>query len=184
MAFYRNNYLDYIEKENLKGDYVIVVDMDVRRIYPEGIIRSVALNYEWDALAANGVSRAPSAFFRKRYYDSYALIECGQENIPQTEDSIKATQYKWAFLKPDMPLVRVASAFGGLAIYRREAISNCRYGVSLNKDEKVECRTEHFYFHQQMKSNGYDKIYINPAMRVTYQTQVINTIRRLLKLKS
>ena len=181
MAFYRNNYLEYIDKEKLKGDYVMIVDMDVRRIDPKGIIHSFALDYEWDALAANGISRAPSTFFRKRYYDSYALIECGQENIPQTEYSIKATQYKWSFLKSGMPPIRVASAFGGLAIYKRTAIANCRYGVLPNADEKVECKTEHFFFHQQMKKNGHDKIYINPSMRVFYQTQVMNTINRVLK---
>ncbi|MDR2691544.1 MAG: glycosyltransferase [Dysgonamonadaceae bacterium] len=181
MAAYRNFYLDYIEKEQLPGDYVIIIDMDVRKICLEGIIASFALNYEWDALTSNGISRAPSSFFRKRYYDSYALIECGQENIPQTESTIKAAQYRWAFLKPNMPLIRVASAFGGLAIYRREAIAGCRYGVLMNRDEKVESRTEHLFLHQQMKEQGYDKIFINPAMRITYQTQVMNTIRRLLK---
>ena len=181
MAKYRNYYLDYIDKENLQGDYVIIVDMDIHKIYIKGIILSFALNYEWDALAANGISRAPSSFLRKRHYDTYALIECGQENISQTEYSIKTAQYKWAFLKPEMPLVRVASAFGGLAIYKREAIINCRYGVLLNNDEKVESRAEHFFFYQQMKANGYDKIYINPAMCVKYQTQVMNTVRRFLK---
>jgi hypothetical protein len=181
MASYRNYYLDYIEKENLHGDYVIIADMDVRKIYSEGIIDSFALNYEWDALAANGISHAPSTYFRKRYYDSYALIACGQENVPQTEQSIKAAQYKWAFLKPGMPLIRVASAFGGLAIYKQKAIANCRYGVLLNDDKNVECKTEHFFFHRQMKENGYDKIYINPALHVTYQTQVINTLRRFLR---
>jgi hypothetical protein len=112
------------------------------------------------------------------------LIECGRQTIPQTEKSIKAAQYNWSFLKPGMPLIRVASAFGGVAIYKREAIANCRYGVLLNGDEKVESRTEHFFFHRQMAANGYDKIYINPALCVKYQTQVMNTIRKLLnKLK-
>jgi len=181
MAKYRNYYLDYIDKEKLSGDYVIIVDLDVHKIYIKGIINSFALEYEWDALAANGISRAPSSFFRKRYYDAYALIECGQENSPQTEYSIKATQYKWAFLKPGMPLIRVASAFGGLAIYKREAIANCRYGILPNEDKTVECKTEHFFFYQQMKAREFDKIYINPAMCVIYQTQVINTIRRFLR---
>jgi hypothetical protein len=109
------------------------------------------------------------------------LIECGQENIPQTEYSIKAAQYKWAFLKLDMPLIRVASAFGGLAIYNRGAIANCRYGIMENEDEKVECKTEHFFLYRQMKANGFDKIYINPAICIKYQTQIINTIRRFLR---
>jgi len=181
MAFYRNQYLEYIDNETLEGDYVIIVDMDIRKICFRGIIHSFALNYEWDMIAANGISRAPSTFFRRRCYDSYALIECGQEHIPQTEDSIRATQYRWAFLRPNMPPIRVASAFGGLAIYKREAIANCRYGVLLNNDEKVESRAEHFYFHQQMKANGYDKIFINPSMLAKYQTQVANTISRILK---
>jgi len=178
MAFYRNNYLEYIDKENLQGDYVIIVDLDVQNICTQGIIDSFTLNHEWDAITANGISRAPSSFFRKKYYDTYALIECGLENISQTERSIKDAQYRWNFLKPAMPLFRVASAFGGLAIYKREAIANCRYGVLLNEDEKVECRTEHFYLYQQMKANGYDKVFINPSMRIKYQTQIINTIRR------
>jgi hypothetical protein len=181
MASYRNNYLEYIDKEKLQGDYVIVVDLDVYNICPQGIIHSFALNYEWDVLTANGISRAPSSFFRKRYYDTYALIECGKENIPQTERSIKTAQYRWNFLKPNMPLFRVASAFGGLAIYKGEAIANCRYGVLLNEDEKVECRTEHYHLYQQMKASGYDKVFINPSIRIKYQTQIINTIRKLLK---
>ena len=181
MAYYRNNYIDYIDNHNLPGDYVIIADMDIHWIEAKEVIRSFALNYEWDALTANGISRAPSSLFRKRYHDTYALVECGQEHLPQTEESIKAKQYAWAFLKSHCPLIRVASAFGGLAIYKKKAIANCRYGVQLNKDEKVECRAEHFFFHKQMKANGFDKIFINPALRVRYQTQVLNTIRKYLQ---
>jgi glycosyltransferase involved in cell wall biosynthesis len=181
MAGYRNYYLDYIEKENLPGDYIIVVDLDVRKIRPEGIVNSFLLDYEWDALTANGISRAPSSFYRRRYFDTYALVECGKESVPQTEQSIRAVQYRWAFMRPGMPLFRVSSAFGGLAIYKREAIKNCRYGVLMNEDEKVESRAEHFYFHQQMKARGYDKIFINPAIQVRYQTHVMETVKRLLK---
>jgi glycosyltransferase involved in cell wall biosynthesis len=181
MAGYRNYYLDYIEKENLPGDYVIIIDPDVRKIKPEGVVNSFSLDYEWDALTANGVSRAPSSFYRRRYFDTYALVECGKEILPQTEQGIRRVQYKWAFMRPGMPLFRVASAFGGLAIYKREAIRNCRYGVLMNEDKKVESRAEHFYFHQQMKERGYDKIFINPAIQIRYQTHVMETIKRLLK---
>ena len=181
MANYRNYYLDYIEKEHLPGDYVIVVDLDVRKIKPEGIVNGFLLNYEWDALTASGISRAPSSFYRRRYFDAYALIECGKEMVSQTEESIRAVQYKWAFLRSGMPLFRVASEFGGLAVYKRESIKNCRYGVFMNENEKVESRTEHFCFHRQMKERGYEKIFINPAIQVRYQTHVIETIKRMLK---
>ena len=181
MASYRNFYLDYIEKENLPADYVIVADLDIKKIAVDGVINSFAVRYDWDAITANGTSRSFSSRFRKRYHDGYALIACGQESVPQTEKSIIDAQYQWAFLRPGMPLIRVASAFGGLAIYKREAINHCRYGVLLNNDEKVESRTEHYFLYSQMKAKGFDKIYINPAMQVKYQTQVMNTIRRLLK---
>ncbi len=179
MAFYRNQYLERIAE--LEADYVIVVDLDVRKICFNGVVNSFELNYEWDAIAANGISRAPSSFFRKRYYDTYALIECGQENIPQTEKSIRAAQYKWAFIKPGMPLFRVASAFGGLAIYRREAINGCKYGVLLNDDSRVECKTEHYFFYKQMQEKGYNNVFINPNMLVKYQTQVWNLIYKFIK---
>ena len=181
MASYRNYCWDYIENENLPGDYVIVVDLDVKKIDINGIINSFGVHYDWDAITANGISRSFSSRFRKRYHDTYALVACGMENIPQTEKSIVESQYQWAFLKPGMPLIRVVSAFGGLAIYKREAINHCRYGVLLNSDDKVESRAEHFFFYQQMKANGFDKIFINPSMQVKYQTQVMNTLRRLLK---
>jgi hypothetical protein len=181
MAGYRNFYLEYIEKEELPGDYVIVVDLDIRKIYLDGVVSSFSSRYDWDAVTANGSSRAFASKFRKRYHDTYALVECGQEEIPQTEKSIVDAQYRWAFLKPGMPFIKVVSAFGGLAVYKREAIAHCRYGVMKNNDEKVESRAEHFFFYQQMKKNGYDKIYINPAMRLKYQSQFFNTIRRFLK---
>jgi hypothetical protein len=108
-------------------------------------------------------------------------VECGQENIPQTEESIKAAQYRWAFLKAGMPPIRVASAFGGLAIYRREAIEGCRYGVLLNDNEKVESRAEHYFFHRQMAERGFDKLFVNPSMIVRYQTQIWNTVKKFWK---
>jgi len=186
MASYRNNYLEYIEKENLAGDYVIMVDLDVNKICINGIINSFAVHYEWDAITANGISRSFSSKFRKQYYDTYALYACGQENIPKTEKSVAEAKRQWAFLKPGMPLIKVASAFGGLAIYKKETIKRCRYQALPNNDERVESRTEHFSFYQQMKANGYDKIFINPAMYVEYHSLamvVLEVIRRRLGKK-
>jgi hypothetical protein len=183
MAKYRNYYLEYIETNKIEADYVIVVDLDVFKIYSDGILSSFGIEQDWDCITANGYIYSPSVMYRKRYYDAYALIECGMEDMPQTEVKVKDVQYQWTFLKQGQPLIRVASAFGGLAIYKKEAITGCRYGVIDNMDERIECRTEHFYLYQQMKKNGYDKIYINPAMYIRYQTQVVNTIRKTFKRK-
>ena len=181
MALYRNKYLSYIKENKLEADYVIIVDLDVFHISLNGILSSFGVNNDWDVITANGISRSFSSKFRRRYHDAYALTECGLENIPQTEKTINENRYKWAFLKNGMPLIPVTSAFGGLGIYKKKAIEGCRYGVILNADQRVECKTEHFYLYNEMKQKGYNKIFINPSMHVKYQTQFRNTIIRFLK---
>jgi len=181
MALYRNMYLDYITHNVIQGDYIIVVDLDVYKIYLDGIISSFLTTYEWDAVTANGYSRSFSSKFSKRYHDAYALTALGEELVPQTEEMINSARYKWAFLERKTPLMPVFSAFGGLAIYRYEALKNIRYEVLKNDDAQVEVRCEHFSLYKQMNEAGFNKVFINPAMRIKYQTQVINTIRRWLK---
>lgn len=181
MAKYRNKYLEYIEDNKLIADFVIVVDLDVDYINLDGILDSFGKKQEWDAITANGYIYSPSAFFRKRYNDTYALIESGMENIPQTEDSINENRYKWAFLKSNMPAIRVFSAFGGLSIYKFEAIRNCRYSVIENGDNKVEVRCEHFSLCKQMSENGYDKVFINPQMKIRYRPYLFENITLLKK---
>lgn len=168
MAHYRNQYLEYIKNNNMVADYVLVVDLDLKKIDIEGIIHSLSIADTWDVVAANGIIYSPSTFFRRRYNDTFALVEKGEENLPQTEQSIKEKQYKWAHLKKGMPLQPVYSAFGGLAIYRFDSIKDCRYSVLKNNDPKVEVRCEHFALCQQMHEKGYNRIFINPAMKVVY----------------
>lgn len=181
MALYRNKYFEYIEANNLSADYVIVVDLDVEKISLSGILNSFGKTQEWDAITANGYIYSPSAMFRKRYNDSYALIECGMENMPQTEDYINKNQYKWGFLKSGMPMIRVFSAFGGLTIYRYDAIRNCKYKVLQNEDCRVEVRCEHFSLYMQMKEKGYDKVYINPAMKIKYRPYFFDRIKQVFQ---
>lgn len=180
MAEYRNKYMEYIAEHQLKADYVIVVDMDVRRIGLKGILDSFARSEQWDAIASNGYIYSPSACFRKRYNDTYALVECGREHVSQTEESIAGNQYRWAFLKPGMPLMAVYSAFGGMAIYKYEAICNCKYEVLPNADSRVEVRCEHFSICEQMHKNGYGRIFVNPNMTIRYRPYMYDRIYKIL----
>jgi hypothetical protein len=183
MATYRNYYLEYISSNKIVSDYILILDLDVKQIPLNGIIHSLGEDREWDCIAANGYIYSPSAWFRRRYNDAYALVECGMENKPQTEQMIKQNQYKWAFLKPGMPFIRVFSAFGGLSIYKYEAIKDCRYSVIQNYDERVEVRCEHFSLCKQMIDSGYDKVYINPYMTIRYQPYIFQTVKKILKNK-
>ena len=62
-----------------------------------------------------------------------------------------------------MPLIRVDSAFNGLAVYRAPAVRGCRYESLANDDPKVESLCCHTGLHRQMAARGFDRIYMNPA---------------------
>lgn len=181
MVFFRNQYMKYVEKQNWNVDYMIVVDLDVEKMDLQGILTSFSTQEEWDAITAFGYSTSPK--LRLRYHDTYALTENGYEDIPQTELSIFTNSKKYARLKNQKCLHAVFSAFGGLAIYRFDAIKDCYYEVLPNNDKRVEVRCEHFSLYKQMKKNGFEKVYINPKMILKYQRITLNLILNTIKHK-
>ena len=167
MAFLRNQYMNVIDQLGWTPDYVMVVDLDVAQLYFESILSSFNTEMEWDAVTANGYSMGPN--LRRRYHDTYALTEYGDEGNPQTEDKIKFLAGKYGKLKNGDNWVRVFSAFGGLAIYRYKAVKGLRYQLLDNNDDRVEVKCEHFSIYKQMAERGYDKVFINPSMNLKYQ---------------
>jgi hypothetical protein len=167
MAYFRNKYLIELDNLNLDFDFVIVVDLDVIKIDLNGILNSFKSSHQWDVVTANGYSTSPS--LKRRYHDSYALVEIGKENDIQTEKCIKNNQLLWSFLKIGQPLIPVYSAYGGLAIYKYNFLKGLRYGVFLNNDRRVESRGEHFYLHDHIIKSHNARIFINPNMVIKYQ---------------
>lgn len=185
MAFLRNQYLDFVEQHHWEADFLLVVDLDVARLYLAGILSSFSLEApEWDAVTAFGYSTSPR--LRRRYHDTYALTEWGDEDNPQTECKIRYLASKYAHLFGQERWTRVFSAFGGLAVYKFAAIRGLRYQALPNADERVEVRCEHYSLYRQMVARGFDKVYINPAMTLKYQDLTVRIIidslqRRLTK---
>lgn len=177
MANYRNNYLEILEGLNINFDYVVVIDLDVSHIDLNGIIHSFQMSKQWDVITANGHSRSPS--LKKRYHDTYALVEIGNENKSQTERIIHQNQYKWAFLQKGMPLIPVYSAFGGIAIYKYEVIKGLRYDVISNNDSRVQVKCEHFSLHDNMIKRNNAKIFINPNMVLLYQNINLELVKKV-----
>lgn len=167
MAYLRNQYMERLERMNIVADYLVIVDLDVAKLNLSAILNSFNSEKEWNAVAANGYSLGPN--LKRRYHDTYALTEFGDEINPQTENKIKLLAHKYGTLKNGDNWVRVFSAFGGLAIYKYEAIKGLRYQVLDNNDNRVEVRCEHYSIYKQMAERGYDKVYINPAMILKYQ---------------
>ena len=58
-----------------------------------------------------------------------------------------------------MPPMRVASCFGGLAIYAADAMRRAEYGGE-------DC--EHVVLHARMAAAGHDRLFFNPSLLVRY----------------
>lgn len=179
MAAFRNQYLDYVEERGLNPDFLIVVDLDVERLDLSAILTSFDSSQAWDAVTAYGYSLSPR--LRRRYHDSYALTELGQENIAQTEMSIREASERWGRLRSTALWVPVYSAFGGLTIYRYESVRGLRYQCIDNGDSRVEVRCEHFSLCRQMRERGFTRIYMNPGMRLKYQRLTLKIILRHIR---
>ena len=106
----------------------------------------------------------------------------GRKNIPQTEQIIYGTNRSLDSFYKSKEWIRVASAFGGLAIYRFSAIQGLRYMALDNNDERVEVRCEHFSIYQQMITRGYDKFYVVPTMKLQYQRVNLKVIMQRIRL--
>ena len=168
LAALRNQYLDFLKAQAVAPDFVLVLDFDVDRISLEGVLDSFTREADWDVATAYGYSLSPTLL--ERYHDTYALVPLGEENILQLETGLKAIQRNWKQDIASSELVRVYSAFGGLAIYKYKQINNLRYDVCSNRDERVEARCEHFSIANELQNNGYQRIVINPKMHLRFQT--------------
>ncbi len=129
----RNKVLDLaMQKKFDDFKYVIWADLDFLEPWSVDAIVETILSpeQEWDAVLANGA------------YDLFALRSeewpIGFELIgPMYWDSLDTIRAQFTLEETD-PWKRVYSAFGGLGVYKREAIRGCRYSGVVTKDlEKV-----------------------------------------------
>ena len=181
MARLRNEYMEYVDEQGWTADYLIVVDMDVAQLYIGGILDSLRSEKEWDAVVANGYSTSHK--LRRHYHDTYALTLWEDRGQPQTEAKIKELADRFGSLRRGDEWVRIASGFGGLAIYRFEAVKGLRYSAMDNDDDRVEVRCEHYSIYDQMMSRGYDRFYINPSMEIHYRRLTWRIIWNSLKCR-
>lgn len=67
-------------------------------------------------------------------------------------------------------LIQVQSAFGGMAIYPKDAFSTANYELVFNpkSDSNIECECEHVSFHYNLSKYGY-KHFINKEAFVIYE---------------
>ncbi len=168
IAYCRNSYLQEITNNALYEDveYVVVADLDGMNVLltQEGVTSCWA-NDDWDVCTAN--QQGP-------YYDIWALRHndwspnnCWDQyefllkhNMARKRARFVAVHSRMVDIDERSEWIEVDSAFGGFAIYRREALLGARY-IGVNESGEEIC--EHLSLHQAIKSNGY-RIFINPKL--------------------
>ena len=170
MSFYRNKYMEILNNNLFKRDYVIIIDLDIADFTIQGIANSFGVNQEWSCITSNGTSL--SRTLKKQYHDTYALLEKGYASFPIDETTIKNNRKIFSFLKKGMPLFAVDSAFGGLAIYDWNFLKGKYYSCIKNDDERVQVLCEHVSLNRQLEGN----IFINPEMGVKYRSVTLSFI--------
>lgn len=154
MARYRNRYRTYIAEHLSDFDETIVLDMDLEGGWDlNGIAHTFGCD-DWDFVGSYGIIRKKSLFFdRVLQYDAWAYRSRG-------DDTPLTTKYvNYLPTKLGAPLVPVNSCFGGLGIYRTQALVAAKYAGG-------DC--EHVALHREMRKLGMHRIYLNPNQLAYY----------------
>ena len=157
LAFYRNQYLDFVYKQLAPFDSLIVADTDLRGGWSyDGIADTFGFD-SWDAVGSYGIiqrvrpTRPP--IVQWRHFDTWAFRNRGH---PHAHDS---SEIALLSVGRGDGLVPVESSFGGLAIYRSECLREVRYSGE-------DC--EHVRLHARMRGAGFDRQFMNPSQIVVY----------------
>lgn len=168
IAYCRNQYLRIVAEDARFSsvDYVVVADLDgVNSILTKEAVLSCWERSDWDVCTAN--QDGP-------YYDIWALrhktwmpcdcweqaksLRCmGADSFQATYGSVYSKMIK---LPRGAPWIEVDSAFGGLAVYKRNSFLASTYsGIDHAGDEVCE----HVSFHRRIRELG-GRIFINPKL--------------------
>lgn len=168
IAHCRNAYLEALATDPglAQVTHVLVADMDgvCRDLSTEGFASCFSLPLPWDACFANQGDY---------YYDVWALRhpawcpgDAWREHaallplLGETEANNVALFSRMVHIPRDAAPIEVDSAFGGLGLYRRDALLAARY-AGLDPTGEPVC--EHVLLHAGMRAAG-ARLFINPAM--------------------
>jgi hypothetical protein len=168
IAFCRNKVIDALlsNQQYNNIDYVAVADLDSvnAKLTREGVRSCWDIELDWGGVTANQTDE---------YYDIWALRhdywnadDCWvqRKELERFTSTLFAENLsilsKKIHISPATSPIKVHSAFGGLAIYKRDAFVSSRY-IGLREDVSEIC--EHVPFHRRMEENGY-QLFINPKM--------------------
>lgn len=190
MAAARNRYLDEIrlKSEYSKIKWVVVADFNgLNKLVSRSAVESCFQKNNWDACFANQVGP---------YYDIWALRhpvwspnDCWQQHkfyrkyYKLPENALRASiKSRMIRIPASSSWIPVESAFGGFAIYKKEALIAADYAGMILGDPICE----HVPLNLSLSAQGF-KLFINPGL-INFKTtdhsrrmNLINTIWRMSK---
>jgi hypothetical protein len=178
LAYCRNAYLQEIRSNDKYRDidYVVVSDFDGMNTHLTSIsIDSCWERDDWDVCTAN--QDGP-------YYDVWSIRHPEWSPNDCFEQyrfllNLKVSAYKAYYVSVfsrmitiplNAPWIEVDAAFGGLGVYKKEALISSKY-VGVTKAGQEIC--EHVLLSEKIKEGGY-KIFINPRLINTRRSEHIN----------
>ena len=168
MAFYRNQYRAFIESSFPDFDHAIVVDMDLDGGWSYDGVANTFGHDDWDFVGSYGIiERSYLTQTLLLQYDAWAFRSHGSYQRIRTK-AVNHTRRR----RGD-PMLAVYSCFGGLGVYRMQAMLTCRY-------EGSDC--EHVCFHRNMRNAGLDRLYLNPSQITFYGKKANNLVRAYRRL--
>lgn len=169
----RNKYIEYTNNNFSHYDYLCVIDLDLRGGWSyDGIKHGIFIINSDDKIgcvSSYGVlsdyhnhydleSINPSQYLM---YDSFAFRPFGLVGIHMLNT---AKYNKLQFFRSEDP-INVYSNFGGLAIYKMNAIKDKTYEARQHKDGFVD--PDHVLINEKIIKDGY-KIILDPSMITSY----------------
>lgn len=155
MANYRNRCLDVLRSEFANFDYALVLDTDLKGGWSYDGIANTFGHDDWDFVGSNGIifKRLGRDLNVPIQYDAWAFR--WDDNFSALPTS-SVNMLQW---QRGQPLVPVTSCFGGLGVYRMKALLSARYSG---------WDSEHIPLHQEMRNNGFHRMFINPSQIALY----------------
>jgi hypothetical protein len=159
MSYFRNIYMAEVHRNYTHFDYMLTIDMDLKGPWNnDGLAHTIAHD-TWDGVASLGLlNQFGTAGFKLIMYDVLAYLTYQEEfKLEVDGDDIYNMSVRYnkeiGDSKKGDAMIRVRSAFGGMAIYKIPSLKNCWY-------KPIRC--EHIGLHEQMAAHGHKHIFMNP----------------------
>lgn len=156
MAEYRNRYREFVLEHFGDFDDLLVTDTDLAGGWSYDGLANTFGHDDWDFVGSYGLQRAPGEHGELFQFDAWAFRALGH---PEPHSNVEVNRM---ILDRGEPMLPVLSSFGGMGVYRMEAMKSAEYGGP---------DLEHATLHTRMRESGFHRLFLNPSQIVLYSPE-------------